>query len=288
MNTNIDRKGIAMIENPSTLTLDRGLSIYTQSWLPYQLPARANVILVHGLGEHCLRYRHVAEHFTGRGLAVYTFDQIGHGQSGGERGTGSYAEDFKIINTIKEQLKADDPEVPVFVYGHSLGGGIVLGYGYRYPENIRGVIATSPAVGMARNMPGWQIGALRVIEKIAPNFTIANGLDLTGLSHDPAIAEAYVADPLNHDRVSVRVGLDLIDNGTFLLENQHPYPVSLLVIQGLGDRLVDPDATIRFASNVKGGDVTFRKVENGYHELHNEPEKAEFIAALADWIEERC
>lgn len=266
-----------------TMTDHAGRQIFTKTWLPEGTP-RANIILVHGIGEYCERYEHVNEFLTGIGCAVYGFDHIGHGKSDGKRGCMSYADAFEIINTIKAQLLEQMPDIPVIIYGHSMGGGVVLSYGLQYAEGVKGIIATSPAVGMANPMKPAVVKMLRVLKKAAPNLTVSNGLPADGISHDRVVVEKYQADPLVHDKVSVTLGLDLMDWGDRVAAYDKKYPVPLLVAQGSEDRLVDPVAAENFALHAKG-DVTYKRFEGGYHELHNEPNKQELFDVFSDWLD---
>lgn len=265
-----------------TMTDHAGRHIFTKTWLPDGTP-RANIILVHGIGEYCERYEHVCEFLTGIGCAVYGFDHIGHGKSDGKRGCMSYADAYEIINTIKAQLLEQMPAVPVILYGHSMGGGVVLSYGLSYSEGLKGIIATSPAVGMANPMKPGVVRMLRVLKKIAPNLTVSNGLPADGISHDRSVVEKYQADPLVHDKVSVTLGLDLMDSGDRVAAWDREYPVPLLVAQGSKDQLVDPVAAENFALHAKGN-VTYKRFEGGYHELHNEPNRQELFDVFAEWI----
>lgn len=271
-----------MKEQNGTRLMKDGRKIYTKTWLP-DGSTRANIILVHGIGEYCERYQHVAEFLTGIGCAVYGFDHIGHGKSEGKRGCMSYDDAFTIINSLKGELIQQFPGLPVIIYGHSMGGGVVLSYGTQYPENVLGIIATSPAVGMANPLNPTLVKALRVLKKIAPNLTVSNGLPADGISHDKAVVDKYKTDPLCHDKVSVVLGLDLMDWGNFLSAYDKEYPVPLFLAQGTEDRLVDPVAAENFALRLKG-DVTYKCFEGGYHELHNEPNKQELFDAEAEWI----
>lgn len=259
-----------------------GKQVFTKTWLPETGP-RANIILVHGLGEYCERYQHVAAFLTGIGCAVYGFDHIGHGKSEGKRGCMCYADAFEIINTLKEELTRKFPEIPVILYGHSMGGGVVLSYGTEFPEKVKGIIAASPAVGMANPLPPAAVTLLRILRKAAPEQTVSNGLSAEGISHDPAVVDAYLHDPLVHSKISAALVLDLMDRGKAVAARTEPYPVPLLVVQGSEDRLVDPAASERFALRAKG-DVTYKRFEGWYHELHNEPEKEKLFEVMAEWI----
>ena len=165
-----------------------------------------------------------------------------------------------------------------------MGGGVVLAYGTQYPEHVKGIIATSPAVGMANPMAPSTIKLLRILKKVLPNLTVSNGLPADGISRDKTVVEKYTADPLVHDKVSVTLGLDLMDWGDYIAAYDKPYPVPLLVAQGSEDRLVDPAAAEKFAVNAKGP-VTYKRFEGSYHELHNEPNKQELFDFFAEWID---
>ncbi len=272
-----------MKEQTGSMKDRAGRQVYTRTWLP-DGETRVNIILVHGIGEYCERYQHVAEFLTGTGCAVYGFDHIGHGKSEGKRGCMSYDDAFAIITSIKNDLAEKFPDIPMILYGHSMGGGVVLAYGTKYSDKLKGIIATSPAVGMARPLSSGMVAMMRVLNKIMPNMTISNGLPADGISRDKAVVERYQNDELVHDKVSVRLGLDLFDWGNRVAAFDKPYPVPLLVVQGSEDTLVDPVASEKFAQNAKG-DVTYKRFEGGYHELHNEPNKQELFDVLAAWIE---
>ena len=117
----------------------------------------------------------------------------------------------------------------------------------------------------------------------APSFALANALDIDALSRDPAVGKAYSEDPLVHNRVSARLGLDIIETGPRIVARAAEIILPLLLMQGSTDRIVDPAATARFAA-AAGKNVTYRVFEGWYHELHNEPEKAEVLAAITGWL----
>ena len=260
-------------------------NIYTKWILPDDQPV-ANIILVHGIGEHCARYDHVTAFFADHHIAVYTFDQIGHGKSEGKRGAMTYDQTWGIINEIKAELIQKEPAIPVFLYGHSMGGAIVLSYAYRYPENLAGVIATAPAIGLANPTSGFMTAMARFLSKTFPNMTISNGLALDGLTHDKKIVELYQNDPLVHDKVSFKLAVDLIDKGNEILKSADKFPVPLLLLQGTEDKLVDPKATAQFAAHLNQNG-TYKPIEGGYHELHNEPYKEEIFNIILQWINDR-
>jgi acylglycerol lipase len=176
--------------------------IYFQEWAPDQIPY-AHVLLVHGLGEHSGRYAHVGEFFAQTGLSLTVMDLLGHGKSEGQRGHAeSYDEYCNIIQYFLQDLNTRKPQLPVFLYGHSLGGLLVLYYTLnRKPSIIKGVISTSPGLEPGFKVPQWKTILGNMLYTIAPRFAMDNGLPIDGISHDKAIIDAYKKDPL--DRKSV-------------------------------------------------------------------------------------
>ena len=130
-----------------------GVQFYFQSWQP-ETPAKAIACLVHGLGEHSGRYAHVGAALNVAGYALLGFDLRGHGKSGGPRGhTPSYETLMDDIGRLLAEARQRYPGQPQFLYGHSLGGNLVLNYALRRKPGLAGVIATSPAIRTATPPP---------------------------------------------------------------------------------------------------------------------------------------
>lgn len=261
-----------------------GINMFGQEWLPDAEPL-AVVALVHGLGEHRGRYQHVAEAFTKAGYAVIALDLQGHGKSGGVRGhILSYESAVQDITHLLDEARSRHPGLPLFLYGHSMGGNLVLYYSMKQHPHLAGVICTSPGLGVAE-VPALKMLFGKIMYKLAPATQIENGLDVAGLSRDPEVAKAYSADPLVHSKISARLALDMIQSGQWMVENAASFPaMPLLLLQGSADRLVDPAMTDRFARGCPPALLTYKVFEGHYHELHNEPDKAETILLMIRWI----
>jgi len=179
-------------ENEFTLTTSDGLKLFARSWGEPQ-GSRAAVVLVHGLGEHCGRYERVAQALVADGLYVLAFDQRGHGRSPGKRGLiPSYDQPLDDIAIAIEHAQADASGLPLFLYGHSLGGLEVLHYGLVRRPKLQGVIATSPALMVSTSPLNRLMAGL--MKHLAPNLIVANGLDASALSRDPQVGQAYLKD----------------------------------------------------------------------------------------------
>jgi alpha-beta hydrolase superfamily lysophospholipase len=264
-----------------------GVRLYTREWIPSgdQL---ALVVLVHGLGEHCARYDHVTERFASNGIHTLGFDHRGHGRSEGKRGhIPGYDLVLQDIDHFIFEAKRQAGDLPVFLYGHSMGGEMVLYYAIQRRPDIRGVISTSPGLATGVPVPPVKLAAAKTLYLLAPSLTMDNGLDVQNLSHDRAVVDAYRADPLVTEMVSARLGLDLINTGKWVLEHASEFPLPLLLMQGSADHIVSPEATRQFAEKVPHQLLTFRLWENLYHETHNEFEKDQVIQMMVDWMLKR-
>jgi Lysophospholipase len=261
-----------------------GLNLYAKEWKP-DGKVKAAVALVHGLGEHIGRYDHVAEAFGQAGYAMVGFDQRGHGKSDGIRGYEvSYDAIMDDITQDIQNAKDRYPGLPVFLYGHSLGGNLVLYYALTRKPELKGVIATSPGLATAEPLSPALKVMTKVLYRLGPSMKIKNGLDLAGLSHDPEVAKKYIADPLVHPFISPRLALDMLNSGQYSVAHASEFPLPLLLMQGTADRLVSPRTTKAFAQAAPLSKITYKEWPDHYHELHNEPDKADVIKTMVNWM----
>ena len=153
----------------------RGLRLHYQAWEPDGKP-QAVVALVHGLGEHVARHAHLGEALVAAGYAMMGFDLRGHGRSGGLRGDApSYETLLDDIDVLMDWVKTSHPRVPVFMYGHSLGGGLVLNYVLRRAPRVRGVIASSPWLRTVVKLTPLQAFLARTVAPIFPTLRTEMG-----------------------------------------------------------------------------------------------------------------
>jgi alpha-beta hydrolase superfamily lysophospholipase len=259
------------------------LQFYFQGWEP-EASLRAVVCLVHGLGEHTGRYAHVAAALNEAGYAVLGFDLRGHGKSEGLRGhTPSYDTLMDDIGRLLDEAATRYPRQPRFLYGHSLGGNLVLNFALRRKPRLAGVVSTSPAIRVPKPLPATQLTVVKVMNTLKPDMQIPNGLPLDGLARDPAVARAYMSDPLVHDKISVRLASEMFQAGEWALAHAAEFPLPLLLVHGSADELTSAAATQEFAGKVRG-DCTLKIWDGFYHETHNEPEKAEVLAFMLAWM----
>ncbi len=262
-----------------------GLRLWAQGWRPQAEP-RAVVCLVHGGGEHSGRYAHVAAALTAASYAFLAFDLRGHGRSEGPRGHApSYEVLLDDLGRFLDEAARRFPGLPRFLYGHSLGGNLALNYALRRRPALAGVIVTSPFLRPAFRPPPWKLALGRVLYRLWPLFSMSNEVNPQALSRDRGIARAYTSDPLVHNRVTARAGLDVLQAGRWAIDHAPEFSLPLLIVHGGADAIASPEASRRFAERVPSA-VTLRVWEGLYHEVHNEPERQAVLAFVLGWLQE--
>lgn len=264
-----------------------GLEIFAQAWEPPVVEPRAVACLVHGLGEHSSRYAHVAEAFGKEGIILFTADSRGHGRSGGVRGHISSIEDFmQDIDLLIEQARSRYPGLPLFLYGHSLGGILVLHYSLKRKPDLKGVIATSPGLHTALEHQPVKIFMAKLLGSLLPKIAMPSGLDNNAISRDSSVVNTYNNDPLVHDKITLGFGKEMLGVIKWTLDNAGMFPLPLLLLHGKSDTIAFPSSSTDFSANLKER-CTVVLWDEAFHELHNEPEKAEVFKTMTMWMNAR-
>nr|WP_329724213.1 lysophospholipase [Caldimonas sp.] len=272
-----------------TIRTRDGLDLHRRNWPSGG--ARGTIVIVHGLGEHIGRYARVAERLNASGWSVVGYDQRGHGASPGERGRLAASDDFLAdLAALLDDVRRD-PEGPLVVLGHSLGGLVAARFvagGLETPQprwqrDVDALVLSSPALDVG--LSAIQRGLLATLGAAAPNLGVGTGLSPAGLCRDPKVVAAYRADPLVHDRIAPRLARFLADAGPEVLALAPRWRVPTLLLYAGADRLVVPAGSAAFARVAPRDVVTVREYPTLFHEIFNEPEREEVLSALADWLD---
>src|ERR1035437_1620239 len=160
---------------------------------------KAVIIMVHGLGEHIQRYLTWAGLFKNEGIGFIGVDLPGHGRSQGRRGNiQSYLLTGEMLDILLESCRKTFPGCPIYIYGHSLGGGIVLEYLLKKNPKIKGAIVTSPWLRLTLQPPKNKLILAAIMKNLVPGLVQASGLNVNYISHDGGEVEKYIKDPLVH------------------------------------------------------------------------------------------
>jgi len=272
----------------STFIASDGDNVVIQDWpLEPGAPLRGVVIVVHGLGEHAGRYEQVARQLNAWGFAVRGYDQCGHGESGGARG--SLPTDTRLLDDLADIVDSTrvrmSRKTPLLLLGHSMGGlvaGRFVSLGLR---PVDGLILSSPALDAGLNP--FQKFLIAALLKIAPDLRVGNGVKPQFISHDPAVVAAYRADPLVHDRISPRLARFIADAGPKTVALAGQWKVPTLLLYAGDDRLLNPQGSRTFAAAAPKDAVTSVCFDTLYHEIFNEQDAAPVFDALRKWLDQR-
>jgi alpha-beta hydrolase superfamily lysophospholipase len=256
-----------------------GLRLAWFRWDPPGAP-RGTVCLAHGHGEHAGRYHHLAQAFVRSGFVFLAFDWRGHGRSEGARGHSPSLD--HMLDDVGRLLALASAR-PRLAYGHSTGGLLVLLRALTDPTGIQGVIVTSPWLRLSFPAPALKVLMGKLLKGILPSMTTSTGLEQAALSNDGAVVAAYAADPLVHDRMSFRIGIDLLNGGEWALAHAGEFHLPILLMHGEADRITDPRATREFFEKASSADKTLRLWPGLYHETHNELDWARVVEVSTGW-----
>ena len=272
----------------STFVASDGDNIVIQDWpLVASVPLRGVVILVHGLGEHAGRYDHVARRLNSWGFAVRGYDQCGHGESGGARG--SLPTDTRLLDDLADIVDSTRAKMqkgtPLILLGHSMGGLVVARFVSLALRPVEGLVMSSPAIDPGLN-PVQKL-LLAVLPKLWPDLRVGNGVKPQFISHNPEVVAAYKADRLVHDRISGRLGRFIATAGEKVEELAPQWTVPSLVLYAGDDRLLNCKGSERFAAAAPKAVVKAVCFESLYHEIFNELDAEPVFSALKLWLDQK-
>ncbi|NIA14449.1 MAG: alpha/beta fold hydrolase [Nitrospiraceae bacterium] len=276
------------MEREASFETRDGLELYERSWEP-QDETRANVVLIHGYGEHCSRYASLAHRFNGSGLAVHTFDQRGFGNSPGRRAYINNFDDVLVdLDCYLAHIRPRLEGKPWFMMGQSYGGLIVGAYAETRDIDAAGLVFCSPFLAFPGDVSKVLVALSGVVGALMPWLPVGD-VDTTGLSRDPAVVEEADKDPLNyHGRVRARTGGQFAKAIRRTLANAGAIKAPVLIMHGSEDRVVSPKGSHLLYTVIGSEDRTLRIFDGGYHELWHDLDKDVVLAAICDWIGCHC
>lgn len=252
-----------------------GTSLAVRHWPA--TPARATMLLVHGLGEHSGRYDHVGAYFAARGVEVTAFDLRGHGESAGRR---AYVHHWSQYLDDVEDMLATLEQGPRILYGHSLGGLIATSYAVSDRPQPDVLIASAP--GLDDNLAPILHTLSKLLGPVVPTLSVAAGIKGDQLTHDPVVAKAYDEDPLVLKKTTARLGYEALQERPKTVSGLGRIQIPTLTIHGSDDPIVPPSASTLLEPHAT------RIVYEGFlHECHNEVGKERVLADIAGWIDEQ-
>lgn len=273
----------------SPLTAGDGENIAIHDWPLPEVWAdqdiHGTVIIVHGLGDHAFRYAHVAQFLNSQGFHVRAYDQYGHGESGGSRG--SLPSEMRLVDDLADVV--DDTRrsmqrgQKLFLLGHSMGGLVVASFVRQQMRPVDGVILSSPALDPGLN--SVQKLMLSTLPRFMPDLRVDNGLKLEKLCRDPIVIQAYKGDHFVHRKVSARLAKFIAEEGANVVAAASKWFTPTLLLYAGADALVNPAGSRTFAATAPAQYVQSHCFEPMYHEILNDPDRAAVFEKIEAWLE---
>jgi len=267
-----------------------GQYIFCKNWEPSSSP-KGLVLIVHGYAEHCMRHEKLAQALCNEGFFVFSQDLASHGESEGQRlNVSSYNVFVRDLLQLSKQMKTKFPDLPLFVFGHSMGGALATLLAHQNPDLARGVILSSALLTKTAEFSNpVKVTALKLLSYVVPNMAVGT-LDPSGITSDPKQVKIYKDDPLiYHGPVILNMGCQLL----YLIEEvEKTVPdvsFPFLVMHGSDDTVTYPDGSRNLHEKALSKDKSIKIFEGCLHELGHEsgdvPDR--YVAEVKSWIAER-
>ena len=240
---------------------------------------RAVIVIVHGLCEHQGRYDYLTMRLNAQGYSVYRFDHRGHGRSEGQKIYFSSFEDVaKDVDVVVERAFVDNPMVPLYIIGHSMGGFAAALYGTTFPGKVDGYVLSG---AWTRDNKGLTKAA--VATPADDLFYIPNELG-DGVCSDPAVGRAYEADPYVEKQMSLGLFRAVNAGQNWMRENAAEFIDPVILLHGADDGLVDVSDSLEFFQEIGSADKSLRVYAGLLHEIFNEYDKDAVIEDALEWL----
>lgn len=262
-----------MYENFAFETRERAVTGYH---FPCENPKKV-MCIIHGIGEHMGRYQRMADKLGEQGIAVVGMDLRGHGISSGVRGdTAPREEILKDIDAMLGYAAGFYPDVPMILYGHSMGGNLCLDYRARGAKNEtpEKYIVSAPWVKLVADFPKPVVSVLKGLAKMMPRMTISQKIDETTLGNLDYV-RPYAEDPLVHNKISLQCAAQCFTIGNNIYDGTHEDShradsKPFLLMHGDADAICAVEGARRVAEYMCGNEnFTYIELPGYYHEIHN-------------------
>ncbi|MCH1884050.1 alpha/beta hydrolase [Agrococcus sp. ARC_14] len=280
------------IRAESTFVDLQGVNIHVYTWKPGK--PKGVVLIAHGLGEHALRYEHVAQRLVAAGYAVWAIDQRGHGATGIEQHSGDLTKLGRLgaggmravvgdLSTTLRRIRGEHPGLPVAILGHSWGSLSTQILLNSKAELVDAAVLT----GSAYRMPGWMNGG-----DLNARHTHLGETGYEWLSRDQAVIDGFVEDPLTFAAKPLQLFGPLEGARLYGVPARRIQPdIPLLIAGGSDDSLGGTKSLQRLglAYRDRAGlsDVTVTVYPGARHEILNEINKGKVLDDLVDWLDAR-
>ncbi len=263
-----------------------GKKLYNVHWQHEQ--PKANVLIVHGYGEHIERYNEVAEAFNLAGFSVFGYDFKAHGRS---EGVDCYMDDFQeYLDDLDKILSYLSFDKPFYFYAHSVGALTTITYLLNNDVDkdlFRGCVFTGPALKIAEDLSPLLQKMSGIIAAIAPRFKAA-ALPVDGISKVPEEQVKYKEDPyIYSDKICAAPGSAIIKATKKMQQSFEKVDFPFLVMHGKDDTIIEPKSSEMLYDGAVSSDKEIVMWDDLAHEIMRSYKKTEVIKKMADWMLQR-
>lgn len=279
--TRITQAGAPLTHRP----WDIGTGVQGYTWDARR--PRAALLLQHGFGEYAERYVQRYNRLIPRlleiGISIYAFDLMGHGRSPGRRAVTDV--ERGVADHLAARRKLAEQPLPLFLFGHSLGGIVTATSVLREPRGIEGVILSSGALYVKSN--ALTRAFARALAAVVPALPLVV-LNPRGISRDPEQVRAFMEDPLiYHGAMPARLAASILVTSHSNWPRYADWQLPTLALHGTADKFTNPEGSRRLIATIASRDKTLYVVDGGYHELLNDTERDETLRLVTTWLERR-
>ncbi|GAA5021768.1 lysophospholipase [Marivirga lumbricoides] len=245
------------------------------------------LLIIHGHGDYAGRYVHVAEHFATKNINSAILTLRGHGNSEGKRGHASSMEQLLLdVEYFVRKVRRNNIDAKLYLYGHSMGGNIVLNYLLKDQSNeIEGAIITSPWIKLVFQPAKWKVMAGNIMADIIPSFSESSGLDASEISTLPDEVKKYKEDQLIHDKISARLFKVITKGGETILSRSEKFHHPVFIAHGLADKITDAFASKKLADS--NSLFSWHGYEGNKHEIQNDVAKEQLLQDIEEWLKDK-
>jgi len=264
-----------------------GTELFYRSWTP-DSPANKALLLFHRGHEHSARWQETVEALGLNDVAVFAWDARGHGHSPGERGSaGNLGVVIRDLEAFVRHIERAH-RVPVenmVVMAHSVGAVTAAAWVHDYAPPIRGMILAVPAFRVKLYVP-FAVPLLRLKQRLFGHGYVKSYVKAKMLTHDPAQAAAYAADPMIFRQIAVNILLDLHDTSTRLMADAGAITVPTLMLTAGADWVVKPSAQRKFFEGLSSPVKRMENLPGFYHAVFHEKDRRLVVDKAREFIGE--
>ena len=248
------------------------------------------IVIAHGINEHIGRYAHVAAALNERGFSAIGFDHRGHGRSApeGKRTSNERQFDHFVDDYLEAiQFVADRTGRKPVALGHSMGGLVAARAALRQQAKLDALILSGPALMIPFGMPDAVRKVVLALSGGLSFLKVSDGA-LDGLSRDPEVRKQFESDPLCiNDPIRLGIASQLYINAEKTRARAEEITLPLLVMCGVADKICDPEGAREFVKRAASTDKMLILWPEDQHEIFNELNGDEVIAAMTTWLTAR-